>query len=135
MFNVFSVFNNAVRVLFNGEWHDKTEAGKVVPDTANIDIQIEGHINSSQFESSKLGSSGQITGKALAALATKVAEGRGFKSNLVIESDDAVYTVVSKKIASKPVLLRHATNKQGQPVTYVSLRYNKPQAPPVACDI
>ena len=133
MFNVFSVFNNPVRVLFNGEWHDKVEGGQVVPDSENIDIQIEGHVSMEQFEQSDIHKNSGITGKALAALATKVAEGRGYTSNLSVVSDDSVYTVVAKKINGKPTLLRHSTNKRGQQVTFISLRLPKEVKDAVPC--
>ena len=135
LFNVFAIFNNPTRVQFNGGWHDKLENNEVVPDLSNIDIQIEGHIELPEFEQTKLGKSGQITGKALLQLASSVATARDFTSKLSVISDDTVYSVITKKINKKPCILRHTLNKAGQPVTFVSVRHLQASKPAASVEL
>tara|TARA_R100000781_G_C3977141_1_gene92223 strand:- start:21 stop:467 length:447 start_codon:yes stop_codon:yes gene_type:complete len=148
MIKLVSVVNNLVRTRVNGGWYDMVNpshtlafpqghklAGKV-PNIEEVDVCFEGHLSQSDWLSTKAGKDGSISGKALLALATKVAEAKGNSATLVVE-ESKDYEIVAKKIDGKATNLRTTTTKYGDKLTFVTFRI--PYVPePVAgiqCDI
>lgn len=149
MLKIFSVLNNLVRIQINGRWEDLVEprnpqaiqVGKhqgKLPDINSVDICFDGHLSQSDWLSTKAGKDGSISGTALLALATKVADARSTSdvtTRPLQVDENAVYQVVAKTIGGKSVTVRQATTKDGSKLSYVTFRIPKQASPAVECEL